>query len=97
MYMQWGREDQARQVLDAAWALDEFNERTFNTLELLEKIEAYARLETEHFIIRYDEEQDWPVASHLARAAEEIYEDICGDYETQMAQKTIVQILPTKT
>ena len=96
MYMQWGKESKARRVLDAAWALDEFNERTFNTLDLLEKLEAFARLETDHFVIRYDPELDWPVATYLARAAEEIYDDVCADYETQMGEKTVVEVFPTK-
>jgi tetratricopeptide (TPR) repeat protein len=95
MYMQWGEEAKARQALEAAWKLDEFNERTDNTLQLLEKLQLFTRLETDHFIILYDESEDWPVASYLSRAAEEIYEDVCGDYEADLARKTIVEVLPT--
>ncbi|MFQ5490385.1 MAG: tetratricopeptide repeat protein [Phycisphaerae bacterium] len=95
MLMQWGLEDKAFEVLEGAWALDEFNERTFNTLDLLKKLEAFGRLDTEHFIIRFDELIDWPAARQLARAAEDIYEDICADYETELARKTVLEIFPT--
>ncbi len=96
MYMQWGHEDRARLILDAAWALDDFNERTYNTLDLLEKLESHARLETEHFVVRYDAEQDWPVATYLARAAEDIYKDVCADFDARLTEPTIVEVLPTQ-
>lgn len=95
MYMQWGREDRARQVLDAAWELDEFNSRTFNTLNLLEKIEGFSRVETEHFSVLYDEELDWPIAPYVASAVEEIYDDVCTDYQTDLSQKTMIEVFPT--
>ena len=95
MYMQWGLEDRAREALDAAWELDNFNARTFNTLELLERLEAFGRYDTEHFVICYDEATDWPIVPYLASAAEDIYEDVCADYETELPQKTIIELLPT--
>ena len=36
MYMQWGREQEAGEALEGAWALDPFNERTKFTLDLLD-------------------------------------------------------------
>ncbi|MHC4065667.1 MAG: tetratricopeptide repeat protein, partial [Planctomycetota bacterium] len=95
LYMQWGREDKARRALDASWTLDEFNERTYNTLDLLKKLESFARQQTEHFTILYDQELDWPIAPYMASIAEEIYEDVCGDYETDLPQKTIIEVFPT--
>jgi len=95
MYMQWGLEDKARTTLEASWALDEFNERTYNTLDLLEKLESFARLDTEHFVICYNEATEWPVARYLAVAAEEIYEEVCADYDTELSGKTIVEVFPT--
>ncbi len=95
MYMQWGHEDKARDALEAAWQLDVFNERTFNTLALLEKLEAFERLETEHFVILYDAQVDGAIAPYLASVAEEIYDDVCADYETDLEQKTIIEVFPT--
>ena len=47
MYMQWGDESKARDALDAAWALDPYNERTKFTLELLDRLHKFARHETD--------------------------------------------------
>ncbi|MHC4093872.1 MAG: peptidase MA family metallohydrolase, partial [Planctomycetota bacterium] len=53
------------------------------------------RQQTEHFTILYDQELDWPIAPYMASIAEEIYEDVCGDYETDLPQKTIIEVFPT--
>ena len=95
LYMQGGRERLARQALDKAWALDPYNERTFNTLNLLEKLEAFDRLSTEHFTILYDRELDWVLAPYLARIAEEVYQDVCADYDTELSQRTYLEVFPT--
>ncbi len=95
MYMQWGYEDKARAALDAAWALDEFNDRTKNTLELLASLAAFATHETEHFIIRYDAERDAVLPRYMAGYLEEIYDEVCRDYATKPEVKTIVEVFPT--
>ncbi len=95
MYMQWGYESKARAALDAAWALDEFNARTRNTLELLESLEAFATCETEHFIIRYDAEREAVLPHYMAGFLEGIYDEICTDYATYPAVKTIIEVFPT--
>ncbi|HUU85043.1 MAG TPA: tetratricopeptide repeat protein [Phycisphaerae bacterium] len=95
MYMQWGREDRAREVLDKSWKLDEFNTRTNNTIHLLERIKGFKRAETEHFTVLYDEELDWPIEPYVVAVLEEIYGDICADYETNLLQKAIIEIFPT--
>lgn len=95
MYMQWGLEDRARAALDGAWALDPFNVRTFNTLELLDSLQAYAIHETEHFIVRYDDKLDPGLGPYVAAYLEEIHPQICGDFETKLADKTIIEFFPT--
>lgn len=95
MYMQWGWEDKARTALDGAWALDQFNERTKFTLELLDQIEGFARVETEHFIIRYDAKRDPGLGGYMAGYLEDIHEEVIGDYEVTLADKTIVEFFPT--
>ncbi len=95
MYMQWGDEQKARQALEAAWNLDEYNERTFNSLDLLEKMSEFAQIETEHFIIRFNPEVDWAAAKQVASFADELYEDVCIDYDTELSQKTTLEIFAT--
>ena len=66
MYMQWGREDRARDALDTAWALDPFNQRTKFTLDLLDMLQRFDRVETEHFIIRYNDGHDPGLGDYIA-------------------------------
>jgi tetratricopeptide (TPR) repeat protein len=94
MYMQWGEEAKARVALEAAWAIDPYNERTKFTLELLEELEAFARHETEHFIILYDEVQDPGLGPWIAPFLEDIYPQITGDFAHEPAEKTIIEVFP---
>ena len=95
MYMQWGLEDRARDALDVAWALDPFNQRTKFTLDLLDMLQRFDRVETEHFVIRYDDRHDPGLGDYIAASLEEIYEEVTGDYDTPLETKTIVEVFPT--
>src|SRR5207302_11289953 len=54
LYMRQGREDEARKVLDKAFDADPFNIRVHNTLKVLDHLDKYSTLKTEHFHLRYD-------------------------------------------
>lgn len=95
MYMQWGVEAKARDVLEAAWALDPFNERTKFTLDLLESLEKFDRFETAHFIVKYDAARDPTMGEFIAAYLEDIYETVTGDYDTRLSSKTIIELFPT--
>ena len=95
MYMQWGREDAARETLEAAWALDPFNERTAFTLELLERLAEFDRVETEHFVVKYDARRDPGLGEFAADYLESIYESVTGDFDMTLAGRTIVEFFPT--
>ncbi|HEY3242905.1 MAG TPA: tetratricopeptide repeat protein, partial [Phycisphaerae bacterium] len=95
MYMQWGREDKARAALEAAWALDEYNQRTKNTLDLLDLLEGFASHETPHFIVRYDKNTDSVLAEYFGQYLEQIYSDVTADYDTPLDEKTVIEIFPT--
>lgn len=95
MYMQWGDENKAREALEAAWNLDPFNERTKFTLELLEMLDDFSRIETAHFIVKFKPETDPGLGEFVANYLEEIYEAVTGDYETPTSTKTIIELFPT--
>ena len=95
MYMQWGLESKARDALEAAWTLDAFNERTKFTLELLEMVEKFARVETPHFIVKYDPTTDPGLGDFTARYLETIYGAVTGDYDNPLKDKTIIELFPT--
>ncbi len=93
MYMQWGEEEKAHLALTAAFTLDAFDARTHNTLELLNEINQFQRLETEHFTIKYDH-PDAVLIPYLADYLEDIHEEICDDYEVTLQAKTIIELCP---
>ncbi len=95
MYMQWGLEDRARDALDGAWALDPFNERTKFTLDLLDMLQGFDRVETEHFVIKHNDRRDPGLGEYVADYLEQIYEDVTGDYKTSLEHKTIIELFPT--
>lgn len=95
MYMNWGYEEKARDALDAAWAIDPFNERTKFMLELLEQLQKFAKFETAHFLVKYDPVQDPGLGEYVAGYLEEMYEEVTGDFETPLEEKTIIELFPT--
>ena len=60
--MRLGEEEQAKEVLDEAFKVDPFNVRVNNTLKVLEVLDGYETLETEHFRIKFDPAttRSWP-------------------------------------
>jgi tetratricopeptide (TPR) repeat protein len=96
MYMQWGWEDRARDALDAAWKLDPFNERTRNTLDLLESLQRFDRHETAHFIVRYDAKSDPDLGPFLAGYLEEMYESVTKDFQFTPKDKTLIEVFPSQ-
>jgi tetratricopeptide (TPR) repeat protein len=95
MYMQWGLEDKARDALDAAWALDPYNDRTKFTLELLDRLHKFAKYETAHFVVKYDAEHDPGLGEYVSSYLEPIYEAVTSDFQTPLSDKTIIEIFPT--
>jgi tetratricopeptide (TPR) repeat protein len=95
MYMQWGPEDKAREALEAAWELDPFNEKTTFTLELLETLHKFDRVESPHFIVKFDAAHDPGLGRFVLDYLEEVYASVTGDYDTPTSEKTIIEIFPT--
>ncbi len=94
LYMETGDERAARRVLDSSWKLDPFNEKTFHTLNLLDKLEKFGHEETEHFIVKSADGPDAIIRPMMARHAEEIYGRICEQFDYQPNGKTIIEVFP---
>jgi tetratricopeptide (TPR) repeat protein len=76
LYMRLGQEDDARIVLEEATKLDPFNIRVVNTLKVLDHLDDYATLKTEHFLIRHDPKHDKVLAAFMARYLEKMYGEL---------------------
>jgi len=97
MYMQWGDESKARDALETAWKLDPFNDRTKNTLDLLDRLDRFAQISTERYVVRYDPERDEVIARYFANYLETIYDEVCRDYDATLARPTVIEIFPSHT
>jgi tetratricopeptide (TPR) repeat protein len=95
LYMEMGEEIPARKTLEAAFTLDSFNQHSHNVLLLLNQIDSFARLETPHFIIKFDEKQDGVIAPYFAEVLERVHDGVCGHFSTTPEKKTQIEIFPT--
>ncbi len=92
MLMRLGREDEARQALEASFASDPFHVRVANTLQVLDVLDTYQKLETEHFIFRYDA-RDALLARSAARYLErDVYPQLCRQFGFEPPGKTLIEI-----
>src|SRR5688500_16940306 len=81
LYTQSGDEDDARLVLEEARKLDAYNLATTNYLTLLDEMATYARRETEHFVIVYDEQQDPIIGEYFGDYMESIHAEVASQFQ----------------
>ena len=96
--MQAGRDAEALAALEKAEKIDTFNVRAANSLKLVRDIATYARVESEHYIVRYKAATDELLAKEMLEPLEANYRRVTGkdrggiDYP--MTTKTIIELLP---
>jgi cellulose synthase operon protein C len=95
LYTQSGDEDAAYQILEQARLIDPFNYATTNYLKLLDDYRQYAKKETEHFVIVYDEKIDPVIPLYFGEYLESIYKDVTGAFRFEPAVKTYIEVFPT--
>ncbi|MCA9246823.1 MAG: tetratricopeptide repeat protein, partial [Planctomycetales bacterium] len=92
MQMRLGDEDAARKTLDDSFSIDPFNVRVSNSLKVLEVLDGYATLETDHFIIRYDAEKDALLARYAGEYLESVYPELCRRLNFEPPEKSLFEI-----
>jgi tetratricopeptide (TPR) repeat protein len=92
MLMRLGDEERAKKLLDASFDADPFNVRVNNQLQVLEVLEGYATLETDHFLVRYDPKYDKLLAEYAAEWLEEQYPLLCKQFGFEPKDKTLFEI-----
>lgn len=92
--MQSGRDNRARQALEAVVALDPFNRRAINSLELLREIEGFDEIESEHFRIRHRPGVDAVVAELMPDALDAMHADLVQRFKHEPDRKTIIELMP---
>ncbi len=92
MLMRLGEEERAKQVLDEAFKIDPFNVRVNNTLKVLEVLDTYQTLETEHFRIKFDPAKDAMVAGYMGQWLEEVYPQLVRQMGFAPPQKSLFEV-----
>ncbi|MBN1341847.1 MAG: tetratricopeptide repeat protein [Phycisphaerae bacterium] len=95
MYMQWGREEQARKTLEAAWELDRFDRKTYNVLQLLGQVEKFDQFKSDHFVLKLDAAKDAVLAPYFTETLESLWPGLCRDYGFTPKEKIIVEVFPS--
>jgi cellulose synthase operon protein C len=91
--MRLGDEATAADVLKKAFDSDPFNVRISNTLKVLEVLDTYTTIETDHFILRFDRGEDEIVAKYAARYLEEnVYPALCKRLGYEPQGKSLFEI-----
>jgi len=91
--MRLGEETEAARLLAESFAIDPFNVRVKNMLEVLDLLKDYATLETEHFLIKFDRGQDELLARYAARYLEgECFPELTQQLGFVPKDKTLIEI-----
>jgi tetratricopeptide (TPR) repeat protein len=93
LYMQIGREDEARDLFDAAFAADPFNVRADNMMKVLKHMGAYEPTVTDHFTVTYDPQQDKLLGKYMSRYLESIYGELTERFGYTPPESTKIEIM----
>ncbi|HEV3120315.1 MAG TPA: tetratricopeptide repeat protein [Isosphaeraceae bacterium] len=93
LYMEIGREAEAADLFDAAFAADPFNVRADNWMKVLKHMASYAPIETEHYRVTFDPKQDALLGKYMARFLESIYKELTDRFGYAPPALTQVEIM----
>ncbi len=92
LYMRLGDEIKGRQLLSKSFEIDPFNVRVRNTLEVLDVLDGYAVMETDHFVIKFDRGHDDVFAQYAADYLETtVYPEIVQSLGYEPAEKSLFE------
>ncbi len=98
--LQSGQDTEALDSLRKAKALDPFNLRVSNSLQLVQELVSFQRLESEHFIVRYKSGPDAALATDMLPQLETMYKRVTGKgpggIDHEPAAKTVIDLMPNQ-
>ncbi|MBL6705401.1 MAG: tetratricopeptide repeat protein [Planctomycetaceae bacterium] len=92
LYMQTGRSDQAKQLLDEAFQADPYHVRVSNMRKVLGVLSGYETITTDHFVIRVDSQADKILGEYMAEYLEEVYPELVELYGYEPPQRSVFEI-----
>ena len=92
LYMHTGREDDARRALERTFAIDPFNVRAKNMLEVLDLTESMQTHDAGQCVLKYDGRQDRILVRYAAPYVDEVYVELCERFGYRPPEKPLVEI-----
>jgi len=94
LFMQVGKDADALETLTRATELDPFNTRAANSLTLMKDVIGFDRIETDHFILKFQPGIDGVMAREMPELLEEMYRVVTGAMKFEPEHKTIIELMP---
>jgi tetratricopeptide (TPR) repeat protein len=95
LYMQTGRMEDAKKLLDEAFKADPYHVRVSNMRKVLKVLDDYSTITTEHFVIRADSKLDKLLARYMAEYLEEVYPELTELFGFEPEQRTQIELYNT--
>jgi len=95
LYMQTGRMDDARRLLDEAFKADPYHVRVSNMRKVLKVLDDYGSVNSDHFVIRADSKLDKLLARYMSEYLEEVYPELTELFQYEPPQRTQIEIYNT--
>ena len=95
LYLRLGDEEKGRELLTTAFEGDPFNVRVANSLKALRHLDEYATMTTEHYILRYDAENDELLAKFLAEFLETTHAELKQQFDYEPPEKILIEVFKT--
>lgn len=95
LYMQTGRMDDAKKLLDEAFKADPYHVRVSNMRKVLKVLDDYQAITTDHFVVRADSKLDKLLARYMAEYLEEVYPELTALYGFEPEQRTQIELYNT--
>jgi len=93
LYMQVGRETEAKSLFDAAFDADPFNVRADNMMKVLRHMAAYSSIDSDHFSVVFDPSQDELLGRYMSRYLESIYPTLTARFGYVPPGRTKIEIM----
>jgi tetratricopeptide (TPR) repeat protein len=93
LYMQVGREHEAKNLFDGSFDADPFNVRADNMMKVLRHLAAYSSVDSAHFSVVIDPAQDELLARYMSRYLEEVYPELTARFGYAPPGRTKIEIL----
>ena len=98
LYVQSGEDEPALEILQKAAAIDPFNRRAGNSLTLVREMMSYERVETDHFVVRFQPGLDRLLAREMPPVLERIHAAVTGSADGGLrfepSGKTFIDLMP---